>query len=61
MLYRVAGMLFILMGCFQMLGRLLWGHDGPRSYDSGTGDLATGLAFLAGGLYLCIKCSGKKA
>lgn len=62
MLYRVAGMLFLLIGCFQVLGHLLWGDAaGPRSYDPGTGDLATGLALLAGGLYLCIKCPAKKA
>ena len=61
MLYRVAGMLFLIFGCFLTLGYLLWGDKGPRSYDSGTSDLVSGLALLAGGLDLCIKCSGKKA
>ncbi|HJU56282.1 MAG TPA: hypothetical protein VJ715_16990 [Pyrinomonadaceae bacterium] len=55
-------MLFLLFGCFQTLGYLLWSDEGgPRSYDSGTSNLATGLVLLAGGLYLCIKSPGKKA
>lgn len=61
MLYRVAGMLFLLIGCFLTLGHLLWGDEGPRSYDSGTSNLVTGLALLAAGLYLCLKRSDKKA
>jgi hypothetical protein len=64
MLYRVLGTLSILVGCFLTLGDLLRG-DGPppvfRSHDSGTGNMVNGLALLAAGPYLCVKCSFKKA
>ena len=64
MVYRIAGMLFILIGCLLSLGQLLWGggpSGGFRGHDSGTSDLVTGVALLAAGLYLCFKRSSKKA
>ncbi|HYG80010.1 MAG TPA: hypothetical protein VD861_06460 [Pyrinomonadaceae bacterium] len=64
MLYRVSGLLFFLFGCFLMLGHLLVGNSpraGGGGFASDYSNLITGAALFAIGLYVCIKCPGRKA
>ena len=65
MIYRVAGMLFFLFGCFSILGHLFGGGGSPRAGGGGVAseynDLITGTAFFAVGLLVLFKSSGKKA
>ncbi len=63
-MYRIAGILFFLFGCFLTLGHFLGGDQRPVG---GGGvapeynNLITGVALFAIGLYVLIKCSGKRA
>ena len=64
MLYRVAGMLFFLFGCFLMLGHLFGGSSpstGGGGVTSDDNNLITGVALFAIGLFVLFKSSGKQA
>jgi hypothetical protein len=65
MLYRVAGLLFFLFGCFLMLGHLFSGGStrprGGGGFASAYNNLVTGVALCAIGLFVLFKSSGKQA